>query len=221
MWVHFNFLCDANTQIRLHKIFRHEVIRWKGSLIDGCILTYYFSSPPRPSDSLYVCLNILSMNPSSSRSTDLSKSQRNRIPREILDRITELASKYLANPSSNLQIRDYEFDLRNPSTLAMYRASSTEEILNFASIGTEIALEILNDDRTRNRTWSSDKEIAERVIRYVNERLTTQNERDNGLHFVCNPLGLWNLESYLLGVMSNIIPPDGRALILLYHIEAM
>jgi hypothetical protein len=221
MWVHFNFLCNANTQIRLHRIFRREVARWKGSLIDGCVLTYHFSNPPRPADSLYVCLNILSMKPPASRSIDLSEAQRSKIPREILNRITELASQFLVNPSSNLQVRDYEFDLRNPNTLAMYRASSTEEILNFASKGTEIALEILEDDRTKNRTWTNDKEIAEHIMRSINEHLTTQNERNNGLHFVCNPLGLWNLESYLLSVISNTILPNGRALTLLYQIEAM
>jgi hypothetical protein len=118
-------------------------------------------------------------------------------------------------------MRDYEFDLRNPNTLAMYRASSTEEILTSASKGTEIALEILNDDRTRNRTWTNDKEIAERIIRSINERLMTQNERNKGLHFVCNPLSLWNLETYLLGVTSSIFPQDGRALALLYQVEAM
>jgi len=161
------------------------------------------------------------MKPPASRSIDLSEAQRSKIPREILARITELASQCLVNPDLNLQVRDYEFDLRNPNTLAMYRASSTEEILNFASKGTEIALEILEDDRTKNRTWTNDKEIAEHIIQSINERLTTQNERNNGLHFVCNPLGLWNLESYLLSVISNTILPNRRALTLLYQIEAI
>lgn len=154
------------------------------------------------------------MNPPASRTIDLSEAQKNKIPKEIQDTMSELASQYLVNPNLDLQMRDYEFDLRNPNTLSMYKASSTEEILNFASKGTEIALEILEDDRTKNQTWKNDCEIAAYIMKLINERLTTQNERNNGLHFVCNPLGL-NLESYLLSIVGK------RALSQLYLIEKM
>jgi len=220
MWVHFNFLCNADTQIKLHKIFRRKVSKWQGSLIDGCVLTYHFNNPPNP-DSLYVCLNILSMNPPASRTKDLSEAQKNKIPKEIQNTMTELASQYLVNPNLDMQVRDYEFDLRNPNTLAIYKASSTEEILNFASKGTEIALEILEDDKTKNQTWKNDNEIAVYIMKLINERLTTQNERNNWLHFICNPLGLWNLEPYLQSIVSNTIPLNSRALTQLYQIEEM
>lgn len=135
--------------------------------------------------------------------------------------MTELASQYLVNPNLSMQMLDYEFELRNPNTLAIYKASSTEEILNFASKGTEIALEILEDGKTKNQTWKNDKEIAVYLMKLINERLTTQNERNNGLHFVCNPLGLWNFEPYLHSIVSSTLPLNSSALTQLYQIEEM
>ena len=218
LWIRFNFACNVNTQIRVHKILRSKISEWQGSLIDGCVLTYHFRYPPSVADSLYACFNVVSMNPSPCRTTYLSESQRNAIPTEIRDTIAGLASQYLVNPKSDLQVIDYELDIQNSDTQRMYESSVTE-VLNFASKGTEIALEVLKDARTKNQTWKNDKEIAVNIIKLINECLATQIERNNGLHFVCNSLGLWNLEPYIHGIVNNTIPPDSRALAQLYQIE--
>ena len=191
-------------------MFRSRISKWQGSLIDGCVLTYHFESIRTPSDSLYVCLNIPSISPPTKRSILLSEAQKTQLPVKIRDTITELSSLYLVNPPlDKLQIRDYEFDIRNPITLSNYRAS-VEEILNFASRGTEIALELLNDDRTKRQTWRNDKELAKVIDQLVNKRLTTENERHWGLHFVCNSMFLIaGIERYLRGILNQSLDGEG------------
>ena len=220
LWIRFDFKCNANTQIKLHRILRSKISEWQGSLIDGCVLTYHFNCPPSATDSLYACLNIVSMSPSASRTMYLSEAQKNTMPKGIRDTMAELASQYLVNPKADLQVIDYELDLQNSDIQGMCKASVTE-VLNFASKGTEIALEILEDDKTKNQTWKNDNEIVIYIMKLINEHLTTQNERNNGLHFVCNSLGLWNLEPYLQSIVSNAIPLNSRALTQLYQIEEM
>ena len=210
MWVHFDFLCNAGIQIKLHKDFRSRIGKWQGSLIDGCVLTYHFRFPRNSSDSLYLCLNIPSMSPPANRSLLLSEEQIARLPIEIRNTVTELSSRYFANPElDKLQIRDYEFGINKPETLSVYEAS-VEEILNFASKGTEIALELLNDDRTKLQTWRNDEELASAINQLVRERLSTDNERRWGLHFVCNSMCFTgNIEGYLRAILSQSLGGEG------------
>ena len=222
MWIHFNFLCDIHTQIKLHKAFRSKVSEWKGSLVNGSVLTYHFQLPRTPSDSLYVCLNIPSMSPPTKRNLLFSEEQITRLPREIRDTMAELSSQYFIEPRlDRLEIRDYEFNIDKPETLSSYNAT-VEEILNFASEGTEIALELLNDDRTKKQAWRNDKELANTISRLVNERLTTKIERHWGIHFVCNSMCLIpRIEGYLRGILSKFSDGKGYwALGYLYEIES-
>lgn len=210
MWIHFNFLCDVNIQIKLQRIFRLKIVEWQGSLVNGCVLTYHFQFPRTPSDSLYFCLNISSMSPTTNRSLLISKEQTTQLPREIRDTMTELSSRYFINPRlDKLEIRDYEFDINNPEALALYNAS-VGEILNFASKGTEIALDILNDDRTKKKTWANDKELATVISQLVHERLASKSERHWGVHFVCNSMCFTtNIEGYLRSILSQSSNGEG------------
>jgi hypothetical protein len=210
MWVHFNFLCKVDTQIKLHKIFRSKISKWQGSLIDGYVLTYHFEFPRAPSDSLYVCLNIRSMSPPANRSLFLSQEQIAQLPREVQDTVTELSSQHLLNPElDKLQIRNYEFDIDKPETLSLYSAS-VEGILNFASKGSEIALELLDDNRTKQQNWRNDKELVTAINQLVYERLTTENERNWGLHFACNSMCFTTvIEGYLRGILSQSLNGEG------------
>lgn len=210
MWIHFNFLCDVDTQIKLHRIFRSRISKWRGSLINGCVLTYHFGFPRTPSDSLYVCLNIPSMSPPTNRSLLLSEEQLTQLPMEVRDTMAELSSRYFVNPRlDKLEIRDYEFGINKPETLSLYNAS-VEEILQFASEGTEIALELLNDDRTKRQTWRNDKELAIVINQLVHERLTTKSERHWGIHFVCNSMCFTtNIEGYLRSILSQSSNGEG------------
>lgn len=222
MWVHFNFLCNAETQIKLHKTFRSKISEWRISrLIDDAVLTYHFHNPRAPTDSLYVCLNMPSVKLPQNRSKFVSEETVKQIPKEIKDMMRIRASENLINPfMDRLEIIDYEFELICNNSPLQYGYAPIEEIIRFASKGTEIALEILDDFKTKNRTWRNDKEIAETIVKLINERLTTQRERSYGLHFVCNPMGLWGLEPYLMNIMSKPIDPNAHvALDSLYRIE--
>jgi len=209
----------VNTQIKLHKILRCKVSEWQGSLIDGCVLTYHFNNPSEP-DSFYVCLNILSMNPPARRTIDLSEAQKAQLPKDIRETMAELSSKYLVNPESDMQVRDYEFDLHNPETLSAYKAS-VEEIRNFSSKGTGIALELLDDDRTKRQIWRNDRELATVINRLVHERLTTENERFWGFHFASNSMFLaLCVENYLRGILNLTLDGEGHKVLgYLYEIE--
>jgi hypothetical protein len=219
--VHFDFKCKVDMQIKLHKLFRSLVLKWRNSLINGCVLTYHFESPRTPDDSLYACLSIPSMNPPTSRSIYLSEEQKTQIPPEIRDAMADLSSRFLVNPQQDkLEIRDYEFELDRPKVLSDY-SSSVDEILNFASKGTEIALELLSDDRTKQLSWRNDGELASTIKQYIDAYLVGENERNWGLHFVCNSMCLGtHIEKYLRGMLNQSFDgEDYWALGYLYELE--
>jgi hypothetical protein len=221
LWIHFSFLCDVSTQIRLHKIFRSKIFEWRGLYIDGSVLTYHFSIPRNPNDSLYVCLNIPSINLPTGRNIQLLELQENQLPEEIRATMTLLAKEYFVDSRlDKLEKRDYQYDLIVGNASSIYNAS-VDTILNFASKGTEIALDLLYDERTKQKTWKNDKEIAIAVERLVNERLVTQNERHWGLHFTCNSMFLAIIvEKYLRGILNQHFNGESKwALGFLYEIE--
>lgn len=223
MWVHFNFICGKETQVRLHKMLRLRILDLKSrSLIEGAVLTYHWHKPRAPTDSLYFCLNVLSMSEPRTRSKQLCEESVNEIPDEIKHVVRFAVEAFDKEFLDRLEIFDYEIELMCNNAPFEYGGASIEEIIRFASKGTEIALEILGDYRTRNKAWKSDNEIAEYIMKLINERLTTQRERNKGLHFVCNPLGLWNLESYLLSIVGKTTQPNSQfALNSLYQVEDM
>jgi hypothetical protein len=120
-----------------------------------------------------------------------------------------------------MEIRDYEYDINRPETLSSYSASAVGEILGFSSEGTEIALKLLNDNRTKQHDWRNDRELVSVINQHINERLATENERYWGLHFVCNPLCFGtHIEKYLRGILDQSFDgEDYWALGYLYEIE--
>ena len=202
-------------------MFRSLVLKWRDSLINGCVLTYHFESPRTPDDSLYVCLSIPSMNPPISRNMYLSEEQKTQIPQEIRDAMADLSSRFLVNPQQDkLEIKDYEFELDKPEVMSDYKAS-VDEILNFASKGTETALELLSDDRTKQLSWKNDKELASTIKQRIDARLVGENERNWGLHFVCNSMCLGtHIEKYIRGLLDQSFDgEDYWALGYLYELE--
>jgi hypothetical protein len=155
------------------------------------------------------------------RSTYLSEEQKAKIPKEIRDAMKELSSQHLVNPDlDKLEVRDYEFDINKPETLSLYNAS-VGEILNFASKGTEIALQLLEDNKTKQLDWRNDKELVAAINQLIHERLTTENERNWGLHFACNSMCFGtHIEKYLKGILNQSFDgEDYWALGYLYDIE--
>ena len=220
LWIHYNFLCDVNTQIRIHKIFRSKINEWFSSLIDGSVLTYHYSIPRKSYDSLYVCLNIPSLKVPIDRNIQLSPKIEKNIPEEIRNAISELASEYLTGSADKLETRDYEYDLIVSNSSATYE-TSVEGILNFASKGTKIALDILNDNRTKQEIWKSDLEFGSTIKQLVQAQLNSENERNWGLHFVFNSICLPTVvETYMRRILDGRL--DGKtnyAIDFLYEIE--
>jgi len=223
LWIHFDFICSFETQKKLHKIFRSRISDWtEAKMIDGAILTYHSHVPRAPTDSLYVCLNIPSVTLPTNRSKALLEVTVEQIPSRIKNEISIIASENLNDIfTERLETLDYEFELMCNNAPSQYRGAPIEEILRFASKGTEIALQLLDDVKTKNRTWRIDKDLGESIIRLINERLTSPRERELGLHFGCNPMGLSGLEQYLQTLTNQSIERSNRyALDRLYNMES-
>ena len=224
LWIHYNFLCDLDTQIRLHKMFRSKISEWcDADLATRSVLTYHFNYPNRrEGDSLYLCLEIPSVRLPSSRSNLVPEETLKQIPAEIGNTIKQATLEYLTNPQlDKLETKDYEWELISGNASRQYNNASIEEILRFASKGTEIALEILGSDRTRNGTWGTDEKVVGSINKRIREHLISNRERTLGLHFVCNSTFLARgVETIIRRMMNQQIDGRGRGILeFLYEIE--
>lgn len=177
MYIHFNFVCDGETQKRLYPVFRKKIRDWRTTgIVSRAVLTYHF---PRPPSSLYVCLDIPAVE------------ELEMIPSSIMQFINDLSAEY----NFKLEIKDYKLEIeqakkrQEESGRAYYKGAAAEEILRFASVGTEIALQILDELERDQERWSSDAELSNFIFTRLKERLEADYEwMDWTLHFVCNPL---------------------------------
>ena len=179
LWIHYDFLCDLNTQIKLHKMFRAKISEWSDAeLVTRSVLTYHFHYHIRHEcDSLYLCLEIPFVRCPSSRSNLVSEETLTQIPVEIESAIRQMTLKYLTNPQlDKLKVIDYDWELICGNASKQYNNAPIEEILRFASKGTEIALEILGSNKTRNGTWGTDRRIVDSINKRLQENLTTDRE---------------------------------------------
>jgi hypothetical protein len=161
------------------------------------------------------------MGPLESRSLHLSEEQKTQIPQEIRDTMADLSSTFFVNPQQDrLETKDYEFELNKAETLSGYNAS-VGEILNSASRGTEVALELLDDERTKGLSWRNDNELANTIKQHIDASLASESERNRGFHFACNSMCFGtHIEKYLRGILSQSF--DGQdywALGYLYELE--
>lgn len=223
MWIHFDFKCGVESQIKLHKMLRSKITNWISlKLIAHSVLTYHFVdiSSSLPFDSLYVCLDIPSIDLPKSRTIELSKAILKQIPKEIESKINDARTSAEINIEA-LDIKDYELELINGNAPKYYGNAPIPEILHFASKGTEIALEVLSNSKTKNKAWKSDRQIAEYVNMKIQQKLKSQREMQYGFHFVCNPLFILNkIESYLRFILTRTIDGNSqRILDYLYSIE--
>lgn len=192
LWVHFNLLCGLEAQHRLHHVFRHKIENWeKQELVKGTVLTYHFHRPRVPTDSLYVCLDIPAVKEPRKRSIQLSSEAIEQIPSEIMSSMKQICSQN----QIKLEIKDYEFAIRKEKArkesqdVPYYRGASVEEILRFASVGTKIALQILDLVETGEPHWTLDKELASFILSRLKKELGENYFwLPEGWHFVCNPL---------------------------------
>jgi hypothetical protein len=170
MWVHFDLLCDGETQRRLHRIFRKEIKGWeKRGLVQGAILTYHFHVPSIPTDSLYLCLDIPAVKTPNQRTMELSSETISQIPSEITDKVKQLCSENQTKEN----IYDYEFNIiTSESGKKYYRNAPVEEILRFASVGTKIAFEFLDASEDIETAWRGRyRELANSIMSRLRNEL--------------------------------------------------
>jgi len=191
LWIHFNFLCGSLTQKEITKSFRPKILEWRTEgLVKGEVITYHYGRGQI--ESLYVCLNIPIVKIPSVRTTFLSEETINEIPSKIMSKIDKIRKE---NPETNLEYRDYEFDIQEAKVKeesqgkSYYDGAPVEEILRFASIGTKIALEIFETLRTNPEKLNSDIILSQYVIQRLRGELGENYQWMNwALHFTCNPL---------------------------------
>ena len=223
LWIHYDFLCDLDTQIGLHKTSRSKIPEWfETGLARRSVLTYHFAYPHRrKNDSLYLCLDIPSVISPPSRSVHVSEETVEQIPLKIQDTVNKMASNYLVSPQDRLRVIDFEWELISGNASRQYNNAPIEEILRFASKGTDIALKTLDDQKTRNEMWRTDGEIVDFVNKSVQENLVSERERRWGLHFACNSTFLGQaIELIIRAILNQQIDGEGRGILeFLYKIE--
>lgn len=213
-----------DTQIKLHRIFRSKITEWHdANLVTSSVLTYHFHYPNRgKSDSLYLCLEIPSVRLPNNRNELVSEETLKQIPVEIRNMTKQMAFEYLTNSElDKLEVIDYELELVNCNASKQYSNAPIEEILGFASKGTEIALEMLKCNKTRNKTWGTDRTIVGSINKGIRSNLVSDRERNLGLHFVCNSAFLVTaIEMIIRRISANQIYGNGQGIIeFLYEIE--
>jgi len=189
--------CERQTQIRLHKMCRRKIREWeKLNLIERAVLTYHYSAPAQPTDSLYLCLDISSVEEETELRSELSQSQLDQIPSEIIDYVKEISHTNGIKP----RFTDYKSEIEQAKRSSeergtlYYKGASVKDILHFASFGTKIAFEVLDRLEENRGIWRSDTELA----KYISSRLTEEFGADYEwmiivFHFVCNPLRIPDL----------------------------
>jgi len=220
-WIHFNFFVGLDAQIALHKMFRSKISYWKNqNLAKNSVLTYHFRYPNRGvNDSLYLCLELPSVHLPPMRSNLVSEKVLKQIPLDIRNSIRQAKLEYLTNPMMDkLEVIDYEFDMICKSASNQYNGAPIEEILNFASKGTEVALEILGSSKTFNETWETDSEIANSLNEMIQQRLTSDREQNMGLHFSCNSAFIVrSIEIILRRILNREIDGRGRGVLEFFY----
>ena len=191
MFIHFDLLCNAETQKRLYRIFRYKIGQWKASaVVDRAVVTYHFGDPST-TDSLYVCLDIPAVKESIDPEVELSQETVRQIPSLIMQCFDYICQE------NRIKVRIFKYKLsierakRNQKEKGTpyYNGATAEEILRFASTGTKIAFEVLDRMDEDEKAWNLDVELSG----YISSRLRDELGADYkwwkwALHFVCNPL---------------------------------
>ena len=192
MYIHFDLPCDRQTQKRLHQKFRHRINEWKRlGVVSRAVLTYHYSHPPKPSDSLYVCLDIPAVVKTTKQEVELSQEKLKQIPLLIMQYISEICHE------NRIKLRITDFKLETEQAKKSkekrgedyYDGAPIEDVLRFASVGTKIAFEVLDYLEANQRFWRSDMELSRFIFLRLKDELGADYEwMDWALHFVCNPL---------------------------------
>ena len=192
MYIRFDLGCNEETQKKIHPILRHKIKKWKElSLVNRAVLTYHFPYPYVQRESLYLCLDIPTVQEPIEAEVTVSRETQRQIPSVIMQWVNDLCQE---NPIE-LAIINWKFNMKKRKKskeqrgLSYYNGAPVKEILRFASVGTEIAPEILEKLEENEKPWSQDTELS----KFICSRLRNEFGADYrwmkwALHFVCNPL---------------------------------
>ncbi|MCK4818256.1 hypothetical protein KA005_20975 [bacterium] len=177
-------------------------------------------------------MDIPSVKEPETRFSQLTDETMRQIPQKISNTIKTICEKIgiaveyndKTPPENRLDIRDYEYNLRrNARKLGRnyYHGASVDEVLTFASVGTEIAIQILSTLENGEYPWKTDKEFALYIVSRLQEELGDGYPWiDDAFHFVCNPL-LVN-EPYLQLIITkniNVVFPSSELNRLLTYVK--
>jgi len=201
MFIHFDLQCDGKTQCKLHRVFRHKIKEWTDSgVVRRAVLTYHYNAPPTP-DSLYVCLELPAIEDPAISEVGVSQEIVKRIPPKILECLDSVSQE----SRIKYAIKNYKAEIESNKSsheqngVSYYDGAPVEEIVRFASIGTEIAMEVLDLLEEDRAAWSQDSELSDFIFARLGRKLGSDYRRmDLALHFVCNPLGISGREGLVM-----------------------
>ena len=191
-----------STQIRLHDSFRRKMKELKVSGTAGrAVMTFHFNNPPTP-DYLSVCLDVPSIQEPTEPKVEVEPAMMN-LHSLIIDYVNEVCRQ------NQIEMKTYNYRLEIEEQKKVmeekgepyYDGAPVDEILRFASIGTQIALDVLNSLEQNRNIWDQDLELA----KFVESRLQSEFGLEYtwiewAWHFACNPL-LIN-EGYLTTILN-------------------
>jgi hypothetical protein len=107
------------------------------------------------------------------------------------------------------ELIDYEFSIEKAKESNeskghdYYRGAPVEEVLRFASVGTQIALQIMETLEAGEKPWASNKELA----KFILSQLRTELGENyfwlrEGFHFVCNPINIHTFDESQVWILS-------------------
>ena len=127
-------------------MFRHKIREWKEvGLVSRAVLTYHYGIPSVSSDSLYVCLE-LPVVAGAAAKAELSQEIIGKIPSQIVEYFDRVCQENrmgytVSNYRAEIERGKRSSEQRGES---YYDGAPVEEIARFASLGTEIAAEVLD-----------------------------------------------------------------------------
>ena len=191
MFIHFDLPCDSKMQHKLHQMFRHKIAEWKEvGLVSRAVLTYHHSIPSVPSDSFYVCLDLAAV-AGEAAEAELSRETLGKIPSEISEYFAHVSQENHVGYKAIGYMAEIQRAMRSSEQRGKpyYDGAPVEEIVRFATLGTEIATEVLDLLETGRVSWRQDAELSDFIISRLRRELGSDYRwMDWALHFVCNPL---------------------------------
>ena len=150
------------------------------------VMTYHFNNPPDP-DYLSLCLDLPSVQEPTEPVVELKQKMMN-LPSLIMDYVNDICRQN----QIKMKIYNYRLEIdaqKKEKGETYYDGAPVDEILRFASSGTEIALDVLNLLEQNRNVWYQDLELAKFIeLRLQNEFGLDYKWIQWAWHFTCNPL---------------------------------